>query len=93
MPPRNATPSPTMLKALRMALAAGLERRKGGYWTYPGCPAHRVGMIMAPDTYVEIRTIDACVLRGWMTRDGENYDSPAHLTEKGKLILKNIAEG
>lgn len=85
---REPAPSPTMLKALRMALNEGLERRKGGFWTYPGCPERRVERDVAPETWVEIRTIDACVKRGWLAREGTNYDSPARLTEEGRALAR-----
>lgn len=81
--------SETMEKALAMAARGGLERRKGGFWTYPGC-----GIVEspsrdyeAPTEYVTKATVDACVRRGLLERSGPGYDAPAALTEAGRSHL------
>ncbi len=81
-------PSPTMLKALRLAADGGLERRKGGFWTNPGCPGHPApdGDYEVPESYVDARTVKACVARGLLAK-GPAYDDPADLTEAGADLV------
>jgi hypothetical protein len=82
------TPSPTMIKALALANRGGLVRFKGGFWSYPACPTRETRYMNTidhvPEECVEIRTIDACVKRGWMVRRGPAYDAPADLTDAGR---------
>lgn len=82
-------PSPTMLKALRLASDGGLERRKGGFWTSPACPERPApdGDYGIPDAYVDARTVKACVARGLLAK-GPAYDDPATLTEAGEACVE-----
>jgi len=42
---------------------------------------------MVPDAYVTVRTVDSCVGRGLLRREGTGYDAPATLTERGRVLL------
>lgn len=86
MTSRRDAASPTMLHALRMARDGGLVRKRGGFWTSPGCPERLTATGMVPHHFVEIRTVEACVKRGLMEK-GEPYDAPAWLTERGRAVL------
>lgn len=84
-------PTPTMRKALTLAAQGGLVRFKGGFWSYPGCPTRETRYMETidhvPESFVEIRTIEACVKRGWLARRGPAYDAPADLTPPGRACI------
>jgi len=85
-------PSPTMLKALRLASEGGLVRFRGGFWSYPDCPTRKEMLggpqpCDVPERYVDIRTVDACVRRGLLARGGPAYDAPAALTGAGADLV------
>lgn len=62
--PKPLKMSATMVAALDdIHLHGGkVERRQGGFWTYPGCPTN--GGV--PHWYLGTSTVEALVTRGWL---------------------------
>lgn len=87
-------PSPTMLKGLTLARRGGLVRFRGGFWSYPDCPTRDVRYLDVVETipmdYVDIRTVDACVRRGWLIRRGPGYEAPADLSAAGQELTDQL---
>ena len=71
-----------------------IERRKGGFWTYPGCQVrHSVtdggGSYDVPAWYVGTQTVEAMTKRSWLERchkHGEAYRDDYRLTQAGLEI-------
>lgn len=57
------------IEAIHVASDHGgrLERWLGGYWTYPGCPQHKIRP--CPEWYAETYIIGALVRKGLLVYD------------------------
>lgn len=91
------TPTSTQLEALRQAYAheGRLERRDGGFWTYPDCPVARIlrtgpGEYDVPAWHCGTTTVYAMEKAGWLQRvhlHVEEWLDDRELTEAGRALV------
>jgi hypothetical protein len=90
-----------MCKALGWAAGHGhLERRRGGFWTWPGVAIKSTGVgwdgksYEVPDEYVDVGTINALERRGLLSICGDAKITPAgRAALASPTILKETNDG
>lgn len=80
-------PTPTQLKALRLALPTGtMCRFAGGYWVASDHPP-KMSAYLGHDNWVGTTTVRACTDRGWMCWPDGDWKRAA-ITDAGRAALK-----